>query len=409
MYGLSLYLSYKKIMTETNFQTFNINTTTPYNYILGNSLLWDIGNLCRKIKNPCKVCIISDEKVFSLYGNVVQTSLDVAYFHTYSFKIPEGETNKSLNTVESIISFLNENNFNRDDILIALGGGMIGDITGFAASIYMRGINFIQIPTTFLSAIDASIGGKTGVNLKYAKNLIGSFHQPSLVICSIETFRTLPQEDLRNGLVEALKMAIIKDSSLFYYLKKLSAKQHLRQDFTQEHPIENTSNTISQQLYNLKISSDDFMFIIEKSIAIKTKIVIEDEKEQHTRVLLNFGHTLGHAIESYSKFTISHGTAVALGMIMESFAMKQLEFVKTDFSIDLYKILYNFGITPPISLDAKLLENFIQKDKKNRENHINIPTVTQIGESNIYKVSKNTLTEFVSESLNILEEIKHEV
>ena len=260
-----------------------VNASVKYNVLIGEGLISDCGKLICEVISPCKAAVISDDKVFALYGNKVLSSLEKVGFVTKSFVFKNGEENKNLSTYIEALGFLAKEKLSRTDVVIALGGGVVGDLAGFAAATYLRGIRFIQIPTTVLAACDSSVGGKTAVDLEAGKNLAGAFHQPSLVICDTETFNTLDDRQMSCGFAEIIKYGVICDRNLFDALSEGS------------------------------LSMDG---IITRCVEIKRDIVEKDEKESGERKLLNFGHTIGHAIEKHSGFSLTHGEAVAVGMVM---------------------------------------------------------------------------------------------
>ncbi len=251
----------------------------------------DLGEAIRKLGLGSKEMIITSESLWPLYGKVVHDSVASSGFEISVATMSDDEEAKSFGTLTTIYDKLVENAFDRSSGIIALGGGVVGDIAGFAAATFMRGIRFVQVPTTLLAQVDSSIGGKTGVNHPRGKNLIGAFHQPAIVWADISSLRTLPERELRSGLAEVIKYAIIADPELFEMLTRLVGS------FS-------------------KASDKTLMEIISRCCSIKARIVQEDEKEQGIRSILNYGHTVGHAVEAltgYSYYT--HGEAIAIGMI----------------------------------------------------------------------------------------------
>lgn len=273
-----------------------INTSSRYEVLMGEGLLGSSGDIvCRALGlssgEGTRLGIISDENVTRIYGgddSILAGSLRDAGFSVHCFSFPGGEHNKNLDTVSNITDFLCENHFTRSDALVAFGGGITGDITGFAASIYMRGIPFIQVPSTLLSAVDSSVGGKTGVNNSYGKNLIGAFHQPAAVIFDPALLKTLSRDLLLDGMAEMLKAGFIGDMSIVS--EAVGFGEGLLSD------------------------GENLTRLVAKAVAVKRDIVAEDEKEKGNRRLLNLGHTIAHSIETLSYFSISHGHAVAMGM-----------------------------------------------------------------------------------------------
>lgn len=265
--------------------TVHINAGRGYDVVVGVGLRSAVGNYLMEISDPCRVAVICDDSVEGLYLSAVRKSIRRSGFDVVDMVIPHGEEHKTLATYAQIMEFLADSRLTRTDMVVALGGGVVGDMAGFAAATYLRGIRCVQIPTTLLAAVDSSVGGKTAVDLHAGKNLAGAFHQPSAVICDVETLDTLPDAIFADGMAEALKCGVLCDEQLF---KRLSS----------DNPREDVVRTIS------------------RCVDIKRAYVEADEFEGGLRRFLNLGHTIGHAIEKCSEFTISHGSAVAVGMIM---------------------------------------------------------------------------------------------
>ncbi len=254
-----------------------VSVSTKYAVLIGRGLLAQTGAEVKKRIAPCRAAVITDSNVSKLYVKPVESSLQKAGFTCCRFVFPAGEASKNIRTLSDILEFLAEQEMTRQDIIIAIGGGVVGDIAGFAAAVYQRGIRFILLPTTFLAAVDSSIGGKTAIDLKAGKNLAGAFYQPHLVLCDTDTLETLPPEIFADGIAETLKYGILG----------------------------NREN------------------IIEACVKMKRDIVTEDEYDIAKRQLLNLGHTFGHAIEKQSAYAISHGKAVAIGLHLIAQAAEQ--------------------------------------------------------------------------------------
>lgn len=337
-----------------------------YDILIGNGLLGEIGRTIRTLNGfdskELKCCIVSDDKVIDLYGEKVLKSLESAGFSVKSFVFRHGEEQKTLITVNDIYTFLCENNFSRDDFLVALGGGVVGDITGFAAATYLRGIKFIQAATTLLAQVDSSVGGKTGVDLPFGKNLVGAFYQPSLVLCDTDALDTLPEFIYADGMSEVIKHGCIADKDLFFALK--------------------TKN----------ISRAD---MIHENIKIKAAVVSGDEREtKGGRIKLNFGHTIGHAIEKYFGFSgITHGAAVGVGMVYAAKISYLLGLCGSDVISEIQEILSIYNISPHINIDidnAKLAECCLA-DKKAEGSGIQFVLLTGIGECVVKKIMSQEL------------------
>ena len=358
-------------MQEIKFKGLNHN----YSIFIGNNT---INLLPRKIKSICpntkKIALIIDSKIPSKFKKEIKRKLK-----NYSLLImpfSASEKNKSLKKVNFYLNKIISKNFNRSDLIISLGGGITGDVSGFVASIFKRGINFINIPTTLLAQVDSAIGGKTGVNSNQGKNLIGSFFQPKLVISDTSFLNSLPKKEMICGYAEILKHSIIKDKKLFNWLKKNTKKILLRK-------------------------SKELTYAIKKSCQIKMYFVNKDVNEKGLRMILNFGHTFAHAIEvknNYSK-KITHGEAVLSGMILASrlSLVKKVCGIKT---IDEIKKIYdenNLNYTyKKYSKQSSIngLIPFLKNDKKNNDDKINFILLKKIGKTtlpNKYKISLNNL------------------
>ena len=266
-------------------RTIHIAASTEYDVLIGAGLIDRSGELTAKVVKPCKCVIVADDTVDELYGDRVQISFSYAGFDADRFAFPAGEASKNLSTLADILSALGEAGLSRGDLLVALGGGVTGDMAGFAAAIYARGIRFVQIPTTLLAAVDSSVGGKTAVDMPFGKNMVGAFHQPSLVITDTDVLRDLPAEQRSNGAAEAIKCGALNDEALF---DLLAGGDWL----------------------------DQIDEVVARCVAYKRDVVAGDEFDRGNRALLNLGHTFGHAIEVCSGFKTLHGQAVGIGMLM---------------------------------------------------------------------------------------------
>ncbi len=319
----------------------------PYDIIIGKDILNIIPDKINELTGAKNVVIITDDNVDRLYSEKVLNIVNNAGFNALKFVFPHGENHKTMETVCDILEFMAENNVTRSDLIIALGGGIVGDVTGYAAASYLRGTAFIQVPTTFLAAIDSSVGGKTGVNLKSGKNLAGAFYQPRLVLCDTDTFKTLPKENFKEGVCEAIKYGVICDKELFDLLS--------------------TNESI------------DIEAVIERCVSIKAEIVAEDEFDTGKRQLLNFGHTIGHAIEKVTEFKISHGIAVGIGMAIISKISDLLGWTEEDTYSPIIKCLRNNDIPTDTDVKTEELLSAMVKDKKRNGDTINLVIPQKIG------------------------------
>jgi 3-dehydroquinate synthase len=341
-----------------------INVKKPYDVIIKNGVLKEIGAYLEAFSGSTAV-IISDNNVMKLYESVVRISLENAGFTVLSYAFESGEKHKTPEELFGILNYLAENKVTRRDFIIALGGGIVGDMAGFAAGIYLRGIRYIQVPTTFLAAVDSSVGGKTAVNLSAGKNLAGLFYQPEIVICDPETFNTLDDDTFADGVSEAVKHGMICDEGFF---RSLSGK------------------TREQYMKNIEE-------IVARNVEIKGEIVGADEFEKGKRQLLNFGHTAGHAIEKVTEHAVSHGQAVATGMVLMSRAAFKMGFCAHDFSLEIEAALA--GILSEINLNycAEKLYEAALSDKKRSGGKINIIIPESVGKCVIKQINTEELLE----------------
>ena len=318
--------------------------------------------------SPCSVVIVTDDIVNNLYGDKVAAALDSAGYRVSRFVFPHGEQNKNMEQLNNLLRFCTQTQLTRTDLIVALGGGVTGDIAGLAAAVYLRGIDYIQLPTTFLAAIDSSVGGKTAVDLPEGKNLVGAFWQPLAVICDINTLDTLPEKVFADGTAEAVKYGILADADLF----KLLAEGNFR--------------PILQQ-------------IISRSVEIKADFDSADERDSGCRQQLNLGHTIGHAIEQCSGYSITHGHAVAIGMsiIARCAAAAGICSAQTADKVKEALINNNLPVECPYGL-AELL-NVMYSDKKRRGALINLVIPQNIGKCRLLELSVDTLEDFIAPGL----------
>lgn len=349
-------------------QRIKVNTSTQYEILMDSGLMQDVGYMISHVSHAGetqKICVISDSTVFDIFGEDVVKSLEKAGFDVYKIIFPPGEETKSISCLEKILEYLAEKGFSRTDMLLALGGGVIGDLTGFAAATFLRGVDFVQVPTTLLSAVDASVGGKTAINLKAGKNLAGAFHQPKLVIFDSNTLITLPNDRYKDGISEIIKSGMIANSEFFYRIAE--------------------EKTASRKF---------IMECVAKAVSIKCKLVEADEKEKGQRKLLNFGHTMGHAIEICSGYKISHGHAVAIGMHAFAKAAEKLGKTKEPSAASLKRLLKGYGIETSCPYTPEELANVASRDKKRKGDDISLVIPRKIGECTIIDIKIKDLEEF---------------
>ena len=356
--------------------------TQEYPIIIGYNLVSNISKIIKNNSLNFKQCLlVVDKNISKKIITKVKKSLNKKNIYVYFYKA--SEINKNINNINKILDILLNKNFSRSDCLISIGGGITGDIGGFAASLFKRGMKFINIPTTLLSQVDSSIGGKTGVNSKYGKNLIGSFYQPNLVITDIQFLKTLPKREIICGYGEILKHSLIANKNFYYFLKKNS-----------------------KEIFNL--SSPFIEKTIYESCKIKKNIVEKDEKEKGLRKILNFGHTFAHAYEAsqgYSK-KLNHGEAVILGMKTAlNFSLKNNFLKKTEYN-SIMSHIYNCNLPSNLNKffkikDLKKIVSYMLKDKKNNSNKINLVLLKKIGLPLINKeFSKKNITLFLKKELS---------
>lgn len=342
-----------------------IHTNPAYKVKIGSGLLSQCGSMIRDVSDASKVAIITDDIVDRLYTKTVAESLKKSGYEVDIFVFPHGEASKSHHTLIQMYDFLCEKQFTRSDLLVALGGGVVGDITGFCAATFLRGLDYVQIPTTFLAQIDSSVGGKTAVDIEGGKNLVGAFKQPRLVICDIDTLSTLSLDIFADGVAEAIKYGMIKSSGLF--------------------------DIISNGELNHCLES-----VIFECIDIKRSVVEEDEFDRGQRMILNFGHTFGHAIEKQYHFkTYTHGMAVGIGMLKITRLSEKYGLTKPGTSLRLEECLREYGLPTDTAISNEdLIQNSLV-DKKASGSHITIILVRSIGDSFILKMSKEEYKNFV--------------
>lgn len=306
-----------------------------------------------------KICIVTDSNVAKLYLDDVKSIFDISN-EVYSFVFDAGEESKNLNTVSLLYEHLIINKFTRNSLLIALGGGVVGDLTGFAAATFLRGIDFIQIPTTLLSQVDSSVGGKTGVDFNQYKNMVGAFYMPKLVYMNIGTLASLDENNFACGMGEVIKSALIADNDFFLWLK------------------ENHESIINK-------SFDSLEYMVNKCCQIKGHIVEIDPKEKGIRAYLNFGHTIGHAIEKLSNFSLGHGQCVGLGMISAAYLSNKLGYLSAAEVNDIIMMLQSYSIPTTIAgLNSHDILAATKSDKKMNGSKIKFTIIKSLGEANSY-------------------------
>ncbi len=283
-----------------------IQTQDEYTVHIGIGILNDCGKIISNLLSPCTIAIVSDSNVAPLYMQTVKNSLVFAGYKVIEYVFPAGERSKNVQTLTALWEFFAESELTRKDAIIALGGGVVGDITGFAAATYLRGVPYVQIPTSLLACVDSSVGGKTAIDLYAGKNLAGAFNQPIAVICDTDTISSLPEENIADGAAECIKYGVLGNRRILEIFEGL-------EDITvNANGIPTSGYSSTRPLYD-KIK-DSLEEIISESVRMKAAFVCRDEFDTGDRMYLNLGHTIGHAIEHCSNFELSHGHAVAIGM-----------------------------------------------------------------------------------------------
>ncbi len=347
-------------------RTVHVETGKPYDIYIERGIIDQCGEYARKLSAAKKVTVITDSNVAPHYQWRVLNSLEKQGFEVKTHIFKAGEESKNLNTVSEMYNTLAGFKMTRKDIIIALGGGVAGDMAGFAAATYLRGIDFIQIPTSLLAQVDSSVGGKTGVDLSYGKNLVGAFHQPISVLIDPDTLKTLSDTYVCDGMAEVIKYGCIKDSGFFKNLADENALDHIED-------------------------------VVEKCVSIKRDVVSRDEREAGERMLLNFGHTLGHAIEKIYNFKgISHGMAVAIGMVLISKAGEKAGITEKGTADKIEDLCIKYGLPTHDNASFEDMAKAAISDKKTAGGSINLVLLNKIGESFTKKIKLDELLNFIT-------------
>jgi len=333
-------------------RSVTVNAGKKYDILIGSGLLDKAGELIREVSRAAAVTLVSDDNVFSLYGEKVTASLKACGFRVITYVFPHGEESKNLTVWGGLLEKMCGEGMTRTDIIVALGGGVTGDLAGFAAASYQRGIDFVQLPTSLLAAVDSSVGGKTGVDLKAGKNQVGAFHQPIRVICDTDALSTLPDAEYRNGCAEIIKYAMLEGEELFGLISSVPVK-------------------------------DNYADVIEHCVTIKKRFVEEDEFDRGLRMLLNLGHTFGHAVEASSSFEIAHGAAVAMGMGTVTRAAAAKGLCGDDVKIRLEALLVAYGLSSEIDYPVDVLVKAAGTDKKNSAGRMRLIVPYAIGDCRV--------------------------
>jgi 3-dehydroquinate synthase len=348
----------------------NVNLPqTPYDIVIEKGVLAKAGDWVKSLWQPQKIALITDNHVGSLYAEKVKLSIENAGFEVIVFDFLEGEASKNLQTVNKAYEFLVKNGMTRSDGIVALGGGVVGDLAGFVASTYMRGIHFLQIPTSLTAQVDSSIGGKTGVNTPFAKNMVGTFTQPDGVLIDPETLQTLGKRELIEGMGEVIKYGLIEDVELW---DELSA-------------MDGSTESILKHAES----------IIYRSCNVKRKVVVEDELDNGVRLYLNFGHTIGHAVEATAGYgKVMHGEAVAIGMVQISRVAEAKGLMPKGITKEIFEMCQKFGLpTDYQPWDVEVLYGALVHDKKARGKMIKTVIVPELGSAAINQIPLEEMKE----------------
>ncbi|MBQ1423732.1 MAG: 3-dehydroquinate synthase [Lachnospiraceae bacterium] len=343
----------------------DVGTSAPYPVIVGHGLLEETGDYIKHYaKRAETAALITDDTVDAFYGDRVEKSIAGAGLRVIRYVVPHGEGSKNAENYISIMNFLAKEQVTRSDLIVALGGGVVGDLAGFAAATYLRRIDYIQIPTTLLAQVDSSVGGKTAIDLEAGKNLAGAFYQPKLVLCDLDTLDTLPEEIFRDGCAEVIKYGILWDEDLFEHLKAR------RTDFDRE-------------------------YTVSRCIEMKRDVVTVDEFDNGKRQFLNFGHTLAHAAEALSNYSISHGQAVAMGMATIAEKAAADGTCSASCAAEIAGILDRFGLPVKFTYTPDEMYEVMLSDKKRKGGKISLILPEEIGHCVIRKYTLEEMKEFL--------------
>lgn len=348
----------------------DVNTSAPYRVEIGAGAL---ALLTERLRALCpraqRIVVVSDDIVFPLHGEAVMTALRGAGYAAQACVLPHGEASKNAENLLALLNFGTEHGLARSDAFVALGGGMIGDLTGFAAAVYMRGVAYLQCPTTLLSAVDSSVGGKTAVDLPAGKNLMGAFWQPKAVLCGTDTLATLPDAVFTAGCAEVIKTAILFDPALFAALER-DGKAFDREE------------------------------VIARCVGHKRDVVAEDEFDTGRRALLNLGHTLGHAVEARSEYTLSHGEAVAIGTAVVCRAAARCGFCDKTLPARVGALLDRFGLPTKTERTIDELMPVMLSDKKRAGAVVNVIVPADLGSCFVRPMDADVLRAFMEAGMN---------
>lgn len=342
-----------------------VNASKQYEVIISSGILLNAAEYIKDVAKGKNVVIVSDDIVFNLYGDVLKQGLEKSGYNVLEFVFANGEQSKNIEVYKQLLEKMYKNRITRADSIIALGGGVVGDLAGFAAATYQRGIGFVQVPTTLLAAVDSSVGGKTAIDLEGGKNQVGAFYQPDLVLCDIDTLKTLAPEQYACGAAEVIKYSILFSEKMFNSLM--------------EKPL-----------------CEQEEEIIEECVCAKRDIVQKDEFDIGERMLLNLGHTFGHAIETCSDFKILHGQAVAMGIEIVAKSAFEQGYCNSETLESVLAILQKYGLRQKTEFSAKQMITEILADKKSTGSEVNVIVPIKIGQCHIIKVRYEDLEKWLN-------------
>lgn len=353
-------------------KTIQVKTSREYDVLLGQGLIVNLSQLVEPFCCGRKIGIITDDTVDALYASTVAKTLQVSGYEVAKYVIPHGESSKNITTLSGILEYFATCHFTRKDILISIGGGVIGDITGLAAALYMRGIQFIQVPTTLLSMVDASVGGKTAVDLKAGKNLIGAFWQPGLVVADTRIIADLPEAIFAEGMAEVIKSDLIANAGIVEMIRQ---------------------GTVNENIDSM----------VASCIEMKRNVVEQDEYEtKGLRKVLNMGHTVAHAIEKLSDFQVSHGIAVATGLVWEAGIAAHLGLCNEELMAEIREVVETYHLYYNVPFEVEAMVEAMKSDKKNEDSNIDFVFPLQFGKWEERKLPQHEL-------VNIIEKIRNKL
>ena len=342
------------------YTTIHVEASRSYDIHIGRGILAGLGDFLRPLLSDCRLAVLTDSNVDALYGNAIMEHLGAAGYNACKYVIPAGEASKCADNLLAFLNFMAAAYLTRSDAVVAFGGGVVGDLGGLSASLYLRGIKFVQVPTTLLAAVDSSVGGKTAIDIPAGKNLVGSFYQPSLVCCDTALMDTLPKDIYRDGCAEVIKYGMILDAELYNILHTL--------------PFDREA-------------------VVARCVEIKRDVVQQDEFDKGIRGLLNFGHTFGHAIEKLSNFGVSHGEAVAKGMVLAARIAPLCGLCDVSDELSAMLVEYGFDIACPYS--AWDVYDALLSDKKRRGGKISVVLPRSVGDCTLVDMPVEELKELL--------------